>query len=152
MGTDQDGATQGDRKTAEGPGVPDHNAAWGKPTVAKLGAKPGSKIAVLASPKGFVDTLKPWPAKVTFTARPDSTADLFLCFARSSHELQAHLLALKVADRQTAWLLWPKKASGVKSDLDGNSVRNTGIAAGWVDFKVCSVDATWSGLAFKRRK
>jgi len=134
------------------PVVPDHDAAWGKPTVAKLGAKPGFKIAVLASPKGFVNTLKPWPAKVTFTARPDSTADLFLCFARSSHELQAHLLALQVAARQTAWLLWPKKASGVKSDLDGNIVRNTGLAAGWVDFKVCSVDATWSALAFKRRK
>ena len=50
------------------------------------------------------------------------------------------------------WLIWPKKASGVKSDLDGNVVRNTGLAAGWVDFKVCSIDDTWSGLAFKRRK
>lgn len=139
-------------KPPKDPVVPDHNAAWGKPTVAKLGAKPGFKVALLASPKGFVDTLKPWPAKVTFTARPESNVDLFLCFARSSRELQAHLLALKAADRQTAWLLWPKKASGVKSDLDGNVVRTTGLAAGWVDFKVCSVDATWSALAFKRRK
>jgi hypothetical protein len=40
----------------------------------------------------------------------------------------------------------------VKSDLDGNIVRTTGLAAGWVDYKVCSIDATWSGLAFKRRK
>ena len=134
------------------PVVPGHNAASGKPTVEKLGAKPGFKIAVLASPKGFVDSLKPWPAKVTFTARPDSTVDLFLCFARSAQDLHAHLLALTVAARQTAWLLWPKKASGVKSDLDGNVVRTTGLAAGWVDFKVCSVDDTWSALAFKRRK
>ena len=51
-----------------------------------------------------------------------------------------------------AWLIWPKKASGVRSDVDGNVVRETGLAAGLVDFKVCSVDATWSGLAFKRRK
>jgi hypothetical protein len=50
------------------------------------------------------------------------------------------------------WLLWPKKASGVRSDLDGNVVRETGLAAGLVDYKVCSVDATWSGLAFKRRR
>jgi hypothetical protein len=57
-----------------------------------------------------------------------------------------------VADRQTMWLFWPKKASGVKSDLDGNVVRNSGLAAGWVDDKVCSVDDTWSALAFKRRK
>ena len=84
---------------------------------------------------------------------PNATADLFLCFARSRRELHAHLLPLQgVADRQTMWLVWPKKASGVKSDLDGNVVRTTGLAAGWVDYKVCSVDDTWSGLAFKRRK
>jgi CheY-like chemotaxis protein len=134
------------------PVIPDHNA-WGKPTVAKLGVKPGFSVALLASPKGFVDTLKPWPAKVTFTARPESTADIFLCFSRSAHELHAHLLAVNAgADRQTVWLLWPKKTSGVKSDLDGNIVRTTGLAAGWVDYKVCSIDDTWSGLAFKRRK
>jgi CheY-like chemotaxis protein len=134
------------------PVVPDHDAAWSKPTVAKLGAKPGFKIALLASPQGFADSLKPWPVKTTFTARPDAGADLFLCFARSARELQAHLLALSAADRQTVWLLWPKKASGVKSDLDGNIVRTTGLAAGWVDFKVCSVSDIWSGLAFKRKK
>ena len=139
-------------KPPKNPVVPDHNAAWGKSTAEKLGAKPGWKVALLASPKGFADSIKPWPAKVTFTARPETNVDLFLCFARSQHELHAHLLALKAAERQTAWLIWPKKASGVKSDLDGNIVRNTGLAAGWVDFKVCSVDTTWSGLAFKRRK
>ncbi|HYE87287.1 MAG TPA: hypothetical protein VEA16_13090, partial [Vicinamibacterales bacterium] len=103
--------------------------------------------------KGFVETLKPLPAKVTFTARPEQQADLFIGFARSNRELQAHLLSVNpVAERQTLWLAWPKKASGVKSDLDGNSVRHSGLAAGWVDFKVCSLDDTWSGLAFKRRR
>ena len=139
-------------KPPKAPLVPDHNAAWGKSTVEKLGAKPGFKIALLASPKGFVDSLAPWPEKVTFTARPDPKVDLIVCFARGAAALHAHLLALQIADRQTAWLLWPKKASGVKSDLDGNIVRNTGLAAGWVDFKVCSVDDTWSALAFKKRK
>ena len=135
------------------PIVPDHNAAWAKPTVAKLGVKPGFKVALLASPKGIVDNLTPWPAKVTFTARPESRADIFLGFARSRRELDAHLLSLQgVADRQTLWLAWPKKASGVRSDLDGNLVRATGLAAGWVDYKVCSIDDTWSALAFKRRK
>lgn len=139
-------------KPPTNPVVPDHHAAWGTPTVEKLGVKPGFTVALLASPKGFADTLKPWPAKVTLTARAGANVDLFLCFARSGRELHAHLLAVKIAERQTAWLIWPKKASGVKSDLDGNVVRQTGLAAGWVDFKVCSVDATWSGLAFKRRK
>lgn len=125
----------------------------GRPTVAKLGVKPGTRVAVLGSPKGFVATLKPLPAKVTFTARGEPSADLFLCFVRSARELNAHLIALREAiERQTLWMIWPKKASGVKSDLDGNVVRETGLAAGWVDFKVCSVDDTWSGLAFKRRR
>ena len=139
-------------RPARNPVIPNHNV-WGKPTVAKLGVKPGFKVALLASPKGFADTLKPLPSKVTFTARPDKQVDLFLCFARAERELHAHLLALEgLADRQTLWLAWPKKASLVKSDLDGNVVRRTGLAAGWVDYKVCSLDDTWSGLAFKRRK
>ncbi len=123
-----------------------------KPASAKLGVKAGNKVCVISAPKGFVEGLKPLPAKVTFTARADSSSDLFLCFVRSARELQSHVLMLRDAiDRQTLWLIWPKKASGVKSDLDGNVVRLTGLSAGWVDFKVCAVDATWSGLAFKRR-
>ena len=140
-------------KPLKNPMVPNHNLAWGTPTVTKLGIKPGFKVALLASPKGFADTLQPLPSKVTFTARPDARADLFMAFAKSARELNAHLTAIQsVAERQTMWMVWPKKASGVKSDLDGNIVRHTGLAAGWVDFKVCSVDDTWSGLAFKRRK
>ena len=124
-----------------------------KPAADKLGVKAGYKICVTGAPKGFVDGLKPLPAKVTFTARADRECDLFLCFVRSARELESHVLTLRDnVDRQTLWMIWPKKASGVKSDLDGNIVRETGLAAGWVDFKVCSVDATWSGLAFKRRR
>ena len=134
------------------PVIPDHNV-WGKPTVAKLGVKPGFKVALLGSPKGFVDTLEPLPAKVKFTARPERDADIYICFARTGPELQAHLLGVgEAADRQTLWLAWPKKASGIRSELDGNIVRETGLRGGWVDFKVCALNDIWSGLAFKRRK
>ena len=123
------------------------------PLPKKLGIKPGFKVALLASPKGFTAALKPVPDKVRFTARPEPDADLFICFVKRAAELHHHLAAASaVATRQTLWLAWPKKASGVKSDLDGNVVRETGLATGWVDFKVCSIDSTWSGLAFKRRK
>ena len=123
-----------------------------KPVVDKLGVKPGNHVCLLGSPKGFADTLKPKPARVALTARADNTCDIFLCFVRSVRELDAQLALLRdLVRKQTAWFFWPKKASGVKSDLDGNVVRTTGLAAGFVDFKVCSVDATWSGLAFKRR-
>lgn len=140
-------------KPVKNPVVPNHHLAWGKSTVEKLGVNAGFKVAMLASPKGFVDTLKPWPAKVKFTARPETDADLYMAFSKSAHELQAHLIAMQpIRGKHTLWLLWPKKASGVKSDIDGNKVRNAGLASGWVDFKVCSVDETWSGLGFKRKK
>lgn len=107
----------------------------------------------MAAPAGFVDHPTPRPDRVTFTARPDPSCDLFLCFVRSAPELQSRVVVLgPTIERQTLWLIWPKKASGVKSDLDGNVVRATGLSGGWVDFKICSVDATWSGLAFKRRR
>ena len=126
---------------------------YNTPLPKKLGVKADFKVALLASPKGFAAGLKPLPAKVSFTARPEGDADLFIGFAKTASELQAHILAIPATvSRQTLWLAWPKKASGVPSDLDGNIVRNTGLAAGWVDYKVCSIDDTWSGLAFKRRK
>ena len=139
-------------RPVKNPVIPDHNV-WGKPTVAKLGVKPGFKVALLGSPKGFADTLEPLPANLKFTARPERDADIYICFARTAPELQAHLLGVgDSADRQTLWLAWPKKASGIRSELDGNIVRETGLRAGWVDFKVCAISDIWSGLAFKRRK
>ena len=130
------------------------HVVYNTPLPKKLGIKPGFTVALLKSPKGFATAaLKPLPANVTFTARPDAEADLFICFASTAPELQAHILSIPSKARtQTMWLAWPKKASGVASDIDGNIVRNTGLAAGWVDFKVCSVDATWSALAFKRKQ
>jgi hypothetical protein len=129
------------------------HVVYNTPLPKKLGIKAGFKVALLASPKGFASGLRPLPAKVSFTARAEGDAGLFICFAKSIAELQAHILAIPSSViQQTMWLAWPKKASGVPSDLDGNVVRTTGLAAGWVDFKVCSVDATWSALAFKRRK
>ena len=125
----------------------------GKPAVDKLGVKPGFMVCLLGAPQGFAGTLTPLPAMVTFTARPDRACDLVLCFVRSARELHAQALALReVVDRQTLWLIWPKKASKVKTNLNGNLVRETGLGAGWVDYKVCAVDDTWSGLAFKKRR
>ena len=138
-------------RPVKNPVVPDHNA-WGKPTVAKLGVKPGFKVALMGSPKGFAETLKPLPPKVKFTARLEADADIYICFARNQAELHAHILGVRDANRQTLWLAWPKKAAKVRSELDGNIVRETGLRAGWVDFKVCALDDTWSGLAFKKRK
>ena len=124
-----------------------------RPLPAKLGIKPGFAVCLLRPPTGFAASLAPLPAGVTFTARAAAHLDLFIAFARSSQELSAHLALLgPVIARQTLWLVWPKKTSGVATDLDGNVVRVTGIDEGWVDYKVCAVDPTWSGLAFKKRR
>lgn len=122
-----------------------------RPVAAKLGVKDGMRVCILGAPPGFADALEPLPANVTFSARAEPVADLYLCVVRSARELAARLSTLpRAIDRQTLWLIWPKKSSKVKSDLDGNLVRETGLAAGWVDFKVCSVSDTWSALAFKK--
>jgi hypothetical protein len=135
------------------PIVPPSSIYSGKPAVEKIGIKARMQVCLLGAPARFAETLTPLPPKVKFSAKVANTADLFLCFVRSARELAAHFATLaSVADRQTLWMIWPKKASGVKSDLNGNVVRETGLASGWVDFKICSIDDTWSGLAFKRRR
>jgi hypothetical protein len=124
-----------------------------RPLTAKLGIKAGMRVGVFGAPTGFVDGLTEVPPKVVFTARPAVDCDVYVCFVESQRQLAARLGTLPSLIRdKPAWLAWPKKASGRATDLDGNIVREAGLAAGLVDYKVCSFDATWSGLAFKRRK
>ena len=135
------------------PVVPPSSIFSGKPTVQKLGVKAEMRVCVLGAPKGFVQTLRPLPAGVTFSARPEADCGLFLAFVRSRRDVAAQFVAAgRVITRQSLWIIWPKKASGIKSDVDANAVRAIGLAGGWVDYKVCSIDETWSGYAFSRRR
>lgn len=133
--------------------VPPSHIYTGRALVDKLGIKAGMRVCAIAAPTGWGETLRPLPEGTRFTAQPSPECDLFVAFVRRRQELATHLLGLaRETKRQTLWIAWPKKASGVKTDLDGNVVRETGLESGWVDFKVCSFDDTWSGLAFKRRQ
>jgi CheY-like chemotaxis protein len=135
------------------PIVPPSSIYSGKPAVQKLGVKAGMRVAVLNAPGDLEKTLDPVPPDVRLSAKPNRDSDLFLIFVRSQRELAAQLATItREIDRQTVWLIWPKTAARVRTDLTGNIVRDSGLAAGLVDYKVCSVDDTWSGLAFKRRK
>ena len=135
------------------PVVPPPSIYAGKPVADKLGVKAGMHVSVLNAPKGLQDTLAPLPSAVRLSAKSAAAADLFLVFVRSQRELAAQLATIgRDLDRQPVWLIWPKAASRVKTDLNGNIVRETGLAAGLVDYKVCSIDDTWSALAFKRRR
>jgi CheY-like chemotaxis protein len=135
------------------PVVPPSSIFSGKPTIQKLGVKAEMRVCLLGAPKGFAQTLTPLPAGVTFSARPDADCGLFLAFVRSRRDVAAQFVAAgRVITRQSLWIIWPKKASGIKSDVDANAVRAIGLAGGWVDYKVCSVDEIWSGYAFSRRR
>jgi hypothetical protein len=124
-----------------------------RPLAAKLGVKPGFAVCLLGAPQGFAGLLAPLPDGVTLSARLAVPADLFVAFVRSARELEARLTELRPRiERQTLWLAWPKQAAKVPTDLNGNVVREAGLAAGWVDYKVCAIDPTWSGLAFKKRR
>ena len=78
---------------------------------------------------------------------------MILCFAVMRKDLTPRMArAMRLAADSGLWLIWPKKSSGVKSDLSEDVVRTMGLASGWVDFKVAAIDATWSGHRFVKRK
>jgi hypothetical protein len=80
-------------------------------------------------------------------------SDLIIWFLRSSAELQREIEEMAVRlDERAMWIAWPKKASGVATDLSQQVVRETGLASGLVDYKICAIDGTWSALLFTRRK
>jgi hypothetical protein len=78
-------------------------------------------------------------------------ADLVLWFVRSARQLKRGLQRYAALD-VPVWIIWPKQASGVDTDLTQNAVRAAGLGVGLVDYKVCAVDETWSGLLFRRRR
>jgi hypothetical protein len=127
----------------------------GTPLPKKLGIKPGSVVALLGAPKGF--------AKTTLGPLPDGTVlrddlrlpfNVGLLFVGSKADLAKLFPAAQKAMGEPCalWLCWPKKASGVPTDLDENTIRDHVLMSGLVDYKVAAVDATWSGLCFARRK
>jgi CheY-like chemotaxis protein len=123
-----------------------------KPAALKLGFKPGMKVAMLGAPPKFASTLAGVPENVTFSVRPDGSA-LLLCFVTTKAELAARLATLPdILGERSVWFAWPKKASGVATELNDNVVRDASLAAGLVDYKVCSIDSTWSGALFRRRR
>jgi len=136
------------------PRTPANPAGYsGTPLPKKLGIKEGSVVALLDAPRGFRTTLGKLPAGVRLRTQADGRCTLTLWFTRSLADLACGMRkAVALAAQGTVWILWPKLASGVATDLKEGIVQEAGLAAGLVDYKVCAVDATWSGLAFARRK
>lgn len=124
----------------------------GKPLAAKLGIRPGARVALVGAPRGFARLLGRLPAGARRTPLSRGP-DLVHCFARRRADLERRCpgLARALTDTGILWISWPKRSSGEPTDLNDEIVRAVGLAQGFVDVKVCAIDATWSALKFVRR-
>ena len=126
----------------------------GTPLPAKLGVKPGGRVLADGAPADVSLIPLPDGARVHRRAAGEQPYDVILLFAPEAARLHGRWPAL-VPRLETAgrlWVCWPKRASGVPTDLTENVVRDFGLEHGLVDVKIAAIDATWSGLAFVRRR
>jgi hypothetical protein len=125
----------------------------GTPLPKKLCIREGARVALVNAPPNFETVLGELPAGVEFVSASRRGLDVVLLFARSRAELvrRFETLAARIAADGSLWVAWPKRASGVETDLAEGYVRQHGLDAGLVDVKVCAVDETWSGLRFVYR-
>jgi hypothetical protein len=122
----------------------------GTPLLKKIGIKDGDRVLVVNDPGNFLDLLGDLPMGCSVVANGRAEIDVGVLFSTSAGDLKKRFVstAKRLAQNGMLWIAWPKKASGVPTDLNENFVREIGLAAGLVDTKVCAIDETWSGLRF----
>jgi hypothetical protein len=122
----------------------------GTPLPRKLGIREGSRLLLEGAPGDFAATLGDLPAGVELVPPHSDAVDVAILFALEAATVRGRFaeLAQSLHPAGGLWIAWPKRSSGVATDLDENGVREIGLAAGLVDNKVCAIDATWSGLRF----
>jgi hypothetical protein len=125
-----------------------------KPLLKKLGINANMEVALLAAPDAFEELLGDLPENTVFTSRIRPTTGLALCFIRSLADLAAtlDLLTLRLPKQSSVWIIHPKRTGKHHVDFNQNHVRDESLAAGLVDYKVCSIDSDWSALKFAWRK
>ena len=125
----------------------------GTPLPKKLGIKAGFRARLANAPVDVRAELQEALAECEMKTKPGDTLDFAMLFTKSGAELAREFprLARLLAPAGMLWVSWPKKSSGVASDVDENLVRGIGLDAGLVDVKVCAVTEVWSGLKFVRR-
>lgn len=123
------------------------------PLPKKLGIKENSRVAFVNAPDGFQNYLGPLPASAEVVKRITKPLDLILLFVTTERALTRDFakLAGKLTTNGMIWIAWPKKSSGVATDLSFDNVQRIGLNAGLVDVKICAIDETWSGLKFVYR-
>src|ERR1044072_4100489 len=125
----------------------------GTPLVKKLGIKEGARVALVNAPENFQPELRELPDDVKFMKSTTKSLDLILFFVLSERALERDFtkLAAHLTSNGMIWIAWPKKSSGVTTDLTFERVQQIGLDAGLVDVKICAIDDTWSGLKFVYR-
>jgi hypothetical protein len=126
----------------------------GTPLVKKLGLRPGMRVAFLEAPDGFQRTLGALPEGVVAGTRLGGHKELVVVFVTARAALARRVEALKraIAPDGMVWVAWPKRASGVATDVTEDVIRDVVLPTGLVDVKVCAIDDTWSGLKLVLRK
>ena len=128
----------------------------GAPLPKKLGIKPGHRLVLLHAPTGFENSLVGLPddVKLSRSMRGKALFDVIVLFCKNDATLQKDFLKAKgrLTEPGGLWIAWPKKASGIVTDIDDGKVRAFGLQSGLVDNKVCAIDQTWSGLRFVVRR
>lgn len=117
----------------------------------KLGIKPAARLQLVSEPEDFAGLLGPLPDGSRVAVR--GVLDFAMLFVKSQSDLRKRFARLRdrLESNGMLWVAWPKKTSGVETDLTEGIVREFGLESGLVDVKVCAVDDTWSGLKFVRR-
>jgi hypothetical protein len=120
----------------------------GTPLAKKLGIKEGASVAFLEAPAGFDESVAPLPDGVEVARKARPGVDVVVFFTRTRRELEERIEALRaaIAPAGGLWVGWPKRASGVETDMTEDVVREVALPLGLVDVKVCAIDETWSGL------
>lgn len=134
------------------PNPPPGHGYSGKPLFQKLGMKPGLRVMAMNPPAHYPDLIQ--GAEDVIQVPPPGPADLvhFFCLNRAILETELATALGYTAPGGMLWLSWPKKSSPLFQDVTEDTLRQVILPTGWVDVKVCAVDADWSGLKFLRRK
>jgi hypothetical protein len=126
----------------------------GTPLPKKLGIAAGDRVAALNPPRDYREIVAPWPEAAQLAAKADSRTHLVHLFVTQRSVLAKEAQRLRKLLRPDAvlWVSWPKKAAKMPTDITEDTIREVVLPMGWVDVKVCAVDATWSGLKLVVRK
>ncbi len=126
----------------------------GTPLAGKLGIKPGMSVCAVNAPADYGALLEPLPDNVTFARATAGELDIVHIFTKKRSDLikLIHSYKTKIKQNGAIWVSWPKKASGISSEINEDTVREVALPLNLVDIKVCAVDETWSGLKLVIRK